>query len=495
MKVTKFIKKIIYKYINIPVQVKAGMWFVASTVLLKGISFITVPIFTRLMTTEQYGIYSVYLTWCEIFTVLGTLSLESCAYISALTKFEDREKEEAQISLLELAFFVTSILLIVFLIGGKTISSLVGLPRDLLLLMIVQIYFVPSVNFWLMKSRFQYKYVGLVLVSVSMAVLNTLVGILFVVNLDTNYQALSRVISIVFVQAVYGVFLLYNLLKGTKIQASYKYWKWGLDLHLQLLPHTLSLKVLAGVDRIMINSMIGATAAALYSVSYSVAVVVNLIKNSIVDALRPWIYSKLEKRETENIKGIINGILLFASMIILIFVAFAPEVIWIVAPSNYYEAIYCMPPVMISSFFTFLYSVFSIVEMYFEETKKIMIASIGAALLNVALNYTFILNFGYIAAAFTTLVCYIFLAFAHYIMMKIILRKNNVELKLFDARMILILSIGLLCLMVVFEFLYSYTILRYLFMLVIIAVLIYKRYYFIGLIKILKNKESHKLQN
>ncbi len=484
----KSLKKLIKIYVNLPVQVKASMWFVASTVLLKGISFITVPIFTRLMTTEQYGIYSIYLTWCEIFTVIGTLSLESCAYIKALTKFDPKEKDEAQISLLELAFFVTSVLMIIILFGGKEISSLVGLPKDILLLMVLQIYFVPAVNFWSMRSRFQYKYKSLVAVSVSMSVFNALIGILFVMNLDIEHQAYGRVLSIVIVQVSYGLFLLYQLLKKTKLCVSLKYWRWGLKLHIPLLPHTLSLKVLAGADRIMINSMIGATSAALYSVSYSVAVIVNLVKTSIVDAMRPWIYTKLENKEIEDIKDVVNGILFLVSMLTLVFVAFAPEVIWIAAPSNYYEAIYCMPPVMISSFFTFLYNVFSIVEMYYEETKNIMFASIGAALLNVGLNYFFIQIFGYIAAAFTTLVCYIFLAIAHYIMMQMVLKKNGVEIQLFDQKMIFGMCILLLALMMFFEFLYSYNVLRYIVLLVIVGILIYKRQYFIGLMKLLKGK-------
>ena len=42
------------KYRSLSVQAKAALWFTICSFLQKGISFITVPIFTRLMSTEEY---------------------------------------------------------------------------------------------------------------------------------------------------------------------------------------------------------------------------------------------------------------------------------------------------------------------------------------------------------------------------------------------------------------------------------------------------------
>lgn len=475
-------------YKNLPIQVKASVWFVISTVLLKGISFITVPIFTRLMSKEQYGLYSVYLTWGEVFAILGTFGLESCAYLSVLTKFDEEDMEEAQISLLELSFFITSILMVAVLLFEKQLSKLISIPWKFLVLMVLQIYFIPVLNFWSTKKRFQYRYKSLVAVSILMSIFNAALGVFVVLNVSESMQAFGRAISIVSVQAIFGILMLFLLLKDTQLRFSTRYWKWGVQVHLPLLPHTLSLKVLAGADRIMINTMIGATATALYSVAYSIAIVVNLIKASIVDALRPWMYSCIKEHRTENMKSVINGVLLLISMLTLIFVAFAPEVIKIVAPSDYYEAVYCMPPVMISSFFTFLYSIFSVVEIYFEETKKVMAASIAAAVLNIVLNAVFIKKFGYIAAAFTTLVCYISLSLFHYVMASIVMKKNDLNISFFDKKSILIISISLIGLMLLFELFYTQTLLRYILLITIVVFLFVKRKYFVGLIKIIRKK-------
>ena len=42
-------QKLVKKYTDLPIQVKASMWFFVCAFLQKGISFITTPIFTRLL--------------------------------------------------------------------------------------------------------------------------------------------------------------------------------------------------------------------------------------------------------------------------------------------------------------------------------------------------------------------------------------------------------------------------------------------------------------
>ena len=50
------------KYRSLSVQAKAALWFTICSFLQKGISFITVPIFTRLMSTEEYAVSYTHLT-------------------------------------------------------------------------------------------------------------------------------------------------------------------------------------------------------------------------------------------------------------------------------------------------------------------------------------------------------------------------------------------------------------------------------------------------
>lgn len=49
------VNALLEKYHSLNVEVKAILWFTVCSFMQKGISFITVPIFTRLMTLKQYG--------------------------------------------------------------------------------------------------------------------------------------------------------------------------------------------------------------------------------------------------------------------------------------------------------------------------------------------------------------------------------------------------------------------------------------------------------
>lgn len=65
----------------------------------------------------------------------------------------------------------------------------------------------------------------------------------------------------------------------------------------------------------------------------------------------------------------------------------------------------------------------------YKKTKYIMVASIIGAVLNVILNFALIPVFGYLAAGYTTLFCYLLFALFHGVFMLKIAQeqKNNRE--------------------------------------------------------------------
>ena len=57
------------------VALKAGAWYVISSISVKAVSIITTPIFTRLMTTKEYGYVATFTTWYSLLSVFCTLNL------------------------------------------------------------------------------------------------------------------------------------------------------------------------------------------------------------------------------------------------------------------------------------------------------------------------------------------------------------------------------------------------------------------------------------
>ena len=96
----------------------------------------------------------------------------------------------------------------------------------------------------------------------------------------------------------------------------------------------------------------------------------------------------------------------------------APELLLIMGGNEYLETKYVIPPVMIGYVFQFVYSLYVNIEFYHKKQKNIAFGTIIACVINIILNYILIPRFGYIAAAYTTLIGYISLYVIHYIFVK-----------------------------------------------------------------------------
>ena len=75
-----------------PVQVRASLWFLICNFAQKAIAVISTPIFTRLLSTEQYGEYNVFQSWMGIITVIVTLNLSMGVFLQGMVKFEEDAK-------------------------------------------------------------------------------------------------------------------------------------------------------------------------------------------------------------------------------------------------------------------------------------------------------------------------------------------------------------------------------------------------------------------
>ena len=117
-----------------------------------------------------------------------------------------------------------------------------------------------------------------------------------------------------------------------------------------------------------------------------------------------------------------------------------------------------------------------------------MCASVGAAILNIVLNGIFIRIFGYIAAGYTTLACYLFLSMAHYQVMKKTILENIGHIELFDMKFITAMAFVMIASTILFSALYSFTLIRYSLIVIIAAAGIIKRKDVISILKTIKVK-------
>ena len=437
-----------------------------SSTLQQCISLITIPLFTRLLSSEQYGLYSSYLAWETILTVIISFRLDYTVFNKGMSKFKT-ERNAYVASMQTSTTALALIVLAIYLIFRGFINSFTEMTTPLMLLMILQAAVYPAYSFWMLRERYEYKIRTLLMVVLSLSILNPLVGLAAIYLSDFD-RGLSRIATYAGTYIIFGLILYgINLKKGGR-DIDMKYIKFAFLFNIPMIPHYLSTYILNQSDRIMIQKMVGVKEVALYSVTYNAAMLMQIVSNSLINAITPWYYERLEEKSIERVKKLFLPIMSGVTVSVFVFILFAPELMMLLAPKEYAEAVYVIPPVASSVIFLMMYSFFSIPEFYYDANKFSSVASSVAALLNIGLNYICIRLFGYIAAGYTTLFCYVTLSLGHYAYARYVLNKNGQSF--FNALHITLLTLFVAVLAVGSSLLYSHPIIRY--TLVLIAVII-----------------------
>lgn len=474
--------KIQEKYSAMSLQVKATFWYTICNILQKGISLIAVPVYTRIMTTEQYGAYSVFLSWLEIFEIVATFRLSWGGYTVGLTKYDDdRDGYTSSMECLEIS--ITSIVFIVYLLLHEWIDRFTGMSFDLSLLMFALLYAMPVISFWTARQRVEYRYIMAVVVTLTSSLLIPIIGIWAALQIPNKEYAIIG--ARVAVQGVIALVLLILSLRKRFVFYQKEYWNRAFRFNVPLLPYYLSTVLLHSSDRIVIKSLVGQAQAGIYSVAYSAAMVMQLFNTAINASMQPWLFKRMKEKQYQGIGKIINSSLMIVGGLNLLLIAFAPEAIAVLAPTDYHEAIWVVPPLAASVFVMFFYQHFVNIEFYYEESKITAVASIGAAVLNIFLNYKLIPVAGYLAAGYTTLFSYLLFAFVHYFFMDKVCKRNHCPKDIVDIHGMIRILVLFMIISGILTFGYWINVLRYVVIAIILTIAVWKRN---DVIKLLKNE-------
>lgn len=445
------------RYKSLPVQVRAAMWFLICGFLQRGISVITTPIFTRLLSTSEYGLFSVFNSWLGIAQVVITLNLSSGVYTQGLVKFES-DRDVWSSSMQGLTLTLCSLWTIFYLLRCEFWNSLIGLSTIQMLSLLCMCWCSAVFSFWASEQRVYYNYKTLVLVTVVTSILKPVIGIVFV--LYSTDKVTARILGLALVELVsYSWAFFKQVRRGRKIFCS-RFWSYALRFNLPLIPHYLSQVVLSSSDRIMIASLVGSSDAGIYNLAYQISQVMGIFNTALLNTLTPWIYRKLHDRRPQDLAKVAYPSFIFIGSANLVLICLAPEAVKIFAPPEYADAIWTIPPVTLSVYLTFGYSFFASFAFYFEKTSYVSIATVSGAVLNIAMNFILLPKYGYLAAAYTTLACYVIFITLHYCFMRRI-SYHEFGVQPYDVSILLRITISLFASSFIIMSLYEHSFARY----------------------------------
>lgn len=390
----------------------AGFFYVVTQLIVRGITFITTPIYTRLVNTTQYGQLRVYESWLLIFVPFMSLGL----YRSLeRAKLEYKDKYDEYVSSVQtLSYISITVSCTIFILFYKTITDFLGMNLLMFVFMFLYIFGYTSTLYFQRREKQKMQYKNVTFITTITMLPATVFSILFLyLGNRWNYEdrlVEFRIVGYYFPQIIVGIFLAFVIIKQGKCLYKKSYWKYGLLYSIPLIPEQISIQIMNQSDKIMIQKLVGADSAGIFALATTVSYIMWIIEESVWNAWQPWLYEKISRKEEKDIeKPWLQIATIFGVLSVMIVLA-APEIIWILGGKGYKEAGYLIAPMIIGTLFRFFSYIYSAMQNYYLKTKYVACGTIMAMLLNVILNYICILRFGYQAAAYTT-------AFSYFILM------------------------------------------------------------------------------
>ncbi len=387
---------------------KASIYYVAANIIGQGIVLLSSAVFTRMMSKEDYGLVNTYSTWVLVLNTFICLNL----FISVRTSYIDFREDYDR--------YNSSVLLLTILSGGAMTIAIVCAVRltgmDFgtweVALACVQSVALNVVNYMLaiqsMKNEYKRRVFMMIVPNWTHILLSIVLMLVYTQNL---YMA--KIAGNALGMLAFGVLCAVMLFRNAAPKVTLKYWKYAFRISVPSIFNTLSDLILMQCDRLMLTAMVGAEETAEYSVVYNVSSIIIAIYQAINGAWLPWFFGRVKEGDVERTKK-------YQRYYMVIFTAFScgmmtisPELIKVMAPSNYWRGIDYVAPIVVASYVIFLYTFFSSYLLYAKRTARIAVNTVIAAVLNLAMNIILIPRYQSKGAVMATVLSYMVLYFLH----------------------------------------------------------------------------------
>ena len=409
--------------------VEAGVGYTIGNILIKGISFISIPIFARLLTVSDYGIYNTFSAYVSILGIIISFALHTSiknAKIDFPTKIDEYSAS------ITIPIIINAIFLTIISIGVSLLfpSVLKIDPPVIIILIVVESFSMAMINFYNSVLSVNYRYKEYLILSLTYSLAGILISIVLCLSIFNTTRYLGRILGTLISAFVLAIIILYRIFKLSKPKINYSYWKYAFKIGLPIIPHGLSQIVLSQFDRLMINHLNDSSSAGLYSFAYNIAIIFQVVVTSLDTVWSQWFFDKMAENKVADIRKVSSIYCIIVSIGAIILMLVSPELIGILGGVKYNDSKSTAVIILLAMYFSFLYYFPASIEYFYKKTIFIGIGTVGAAILNVALNLIFIPHYGYIAAAYTTLACYLFYYVVHTIISYYIKKEFVYNMKL-----------------------------------------------------------------
>lgn len=366
------------------------------------ITFLLLPLYTSILSTQEYGEYDL-LNTISIFAIpFITLLMEEAMFrflIDAKTREEKRKIMNQSVLFSCLSMLIASILICI-------IGFLVHYKYTLYLIFFI----VASILSGLAGSvcRGQGKYIVYAVFNFLSSVSNVALNILFIVVFKMGIHGLF--LAYILSNALVSLWILYKLkvLKSLSFKnTEKKLMKEMITYSVPLVPNSVSFAIINLSDRLLITGFLGSSVNGIYAMANKFPSIMNTFYNFFYMA---WKESASKVVKEEGREEFYNSVFIqlkhFLIAVSIVLIAILPFVFPILIKKGYMEAYQYIPPLILAIYFSNLSSYYGGIFAAYKDTKIMGSTTILAAILNLTINLICIKFIGIYAAIIST-----FLAF------------------------------------------------------------------------------------
>ncbi|MBD3287296.1 oligosaccharide flippase family protein, partial [candidate division KSB1 bacterium] len=396
--------------------VKESVVYTLGDIFAKSLAFILIPIYTRYLIKSDYAIYNIVIT---IWPVLVILYFKGIAGYMIRGYFElkaESERKEFFGSLILLSLFISVVLSgLVHIFGDQIFSPLFKdvSYKPYLQFAVGIAFFKLFIHNVLTIYRTKRRPLTVVSLSVFNFAINVAIIILFVVILKKELMGAlyGQVISLGLISLIFFLYIQKDIrykIRGHYIRAA-------LLFSIPLIPHALSGWIINLSDRILIERFSTLENLAIYALGYQLAMALDILINSMNQAWMPFFYSNAANKDQQ--KELMKSTTFYFTLVVaigLLMSLYSREIILFAGKMEYIDASKIFPLIVLAFVIHSIYYMSSAAIFYMNKTYIVPFISITAGIINISLNIWWLPQFGYIAAAYSTIISFIVMAVMGY---------------------------------------------------------------------------------
>jgi len=374
----------------------------------KGIPFLLLPILTRYLTTDDYGMIATYNTFVGVLAIFIGLSMPGAVGVS----YFQLKKEELQSyigNVFNLLIVSTLMVILIVIVFQEYITTTYTIPMVwiYIAIFVALTQAITMVNLTLWRSQQRAK--PFALYELSQTFFNIVISLLFVVEFKYGWE--GRTTGAAMATIAFGLLSIFFIYKRgyAVLNYSIEYIKDILKFGIPLIPHQIALWMRTGVDILLITSIVGVSQTGLYSVGFTFGAVVGIFASAFNNAYSPYLFEKLKNITDEGKIKIVRftylyfiGIIIFAVVLSSLFALILPYFLG----ENFQNANQYIIWIALAYAFNGMYMMVVNYIFYVKKTHLLSMTTISMSIFHVILSYILIKTFGAIGAAYASIITF-----------------------------------------------------------------------------------------